>query len=190
MQTRIIPALLAAVIASGSGVSVVAAQPDHHSLRPVASKGRLGIAAISISPELREHLGAPADRGVLVDRVVPDSPAARAGVHVGDVVTDVDGDAADSAPDIVRAMSDRKKGDEIAVVVIRDHNRVELKAKLADDPAAAPAGAWDGMPDLDSWFRFDGDDPGSAFDALRKHMRELEQQFKRSSPSMPGGQRT
>ena len=110
MQTRMISALLAAVLASGAGV--VAAQPHQH-VSP--SRARLGVAALSISPELRTHFGAPADRGLLVDAVQPESPAARAGVHVGDVVTDVDGDAASSTSDIVSALSDRKHGDHVAV---------------------------------------------------------------------------
>lgn len=174
MQTSIIPALLAAVLASATGMRAVAAQPFH-------SRARLGIAALSISPELRKHFGAPADRGVLVDAVLPDSAAARAGVHVGDIVTDVDGDAAGSASDIVEAMSDRKKGDDIAVDVIRDHNHVELRAKLAADAPAA-----DTLPDdLDSWFQFD--DPHGAFEQLRKQMHELEEHAK---SSMPHGERT
>jgi predicted metalloprotease with PDZ domain len=185
MQTRIISALLAAVLASGAGV--VAAQP--HQAQP--SRARLGIAALSISPELRTHFGAPSDRGLLVDAVQPDSPAARAGVHVGDVVTDVDGDAASSASDIVAALSDRKHGDQVAVDVVRDHKRIELNAKLETDPQ--PAGAWDQLPDdLDSWFRFDGtpDDMRGAFEQMRQHMRELEQRFKQAAPSTPRGERT
>jgi predicted metalloprotease with PDZ domain len=184
MQTRIISAMLAAVLASGAGV--VAAQPHQQ-----PSRARLGIAALSISPELRTHFGAPADRGLLVDAVRADSPAARAGVHVGDVVTDVDGDAASSASDIVEALSDRKHGDDVAVEVVRDHKRIELKAKLETDPQ--PAGAWDGLPDdLDSWFRFDGtpDDMGGAFEQMRQHMRELEQRFKQAAPTTPRGERT
>jgi S1-C subfamily serine protease len=60
-----------------------------------------------MSPELRAHFGAPGDRGVLIDTVRAGSPAARAGIHVGDIVVEIDGDAARSAIDMLDAMSDR-----------------------------------------------------------------------------------
>src|ERR1041384_8579316 len=103
----------------------------------VTGKGRLGIVALPISPELRAHLGAPRDRGVLIDAVQPDSPAARAGLRVGDIVTDVDGSATSSASDVLGAMADRKKGDEITVIAIRNGKRVELRARLDSDPGPA-----------------------------------------------------
>src|SRR6187401_1148817 len=73
-----------------------------------AGKGRLGVSVLEISPELRVHFGAPRDRGVLINTVRPDSPAARAGMAVGDVVTAVDGDPVDAAAPMLAAMSDRK----------------------------------------------------------------------------------
>jgi S1-C subfamily serine protease len=77
---------------------------------------------------------------VLVDAVRSDSPAARAGLQVGDVVTDVAGDPTTSATDVVAALAGRKHGDQVAVVAIRDHQRVELRATIADDPGPRPAG--------------------------------------------------
>lgn len=97
-------------------------------------RGRLGFAAIQISPELRAHLGAPSDRGVLVDSVRPDSPAAKAGVKVGDIILSVDGTSAESAISIVDAIGDRKKGDRVTLDVQRGGARVALGATLEDDP--------------------------------------------------------
>jgi S1-C subfamily serine protease len=53
------------------------------------SKGRLGVMVMSLTPELRKHFGAPDDRGVLVAHVEPDTPAAKAGVEVGDVIAPI-----------------------------------------------------------------------------------------------------
>jgi C-terminal processing protease CtpA/Prc len=89
-------------------------------------------------------MGAPADRGILVDAVRADSPVGRAGLQVGDVVVEVDGAPVKSASDAVQAISDRKKGDRVPLVVIRDKNRVTLNATLQDDPAAAEAFESDG----------------------------------------------
>src|SRR5678816_1283640 len=53
------------------------------------SRGRLGVFAENMTEELRGYFGAPKDSGVLVSRVAPDSPSAKAGLKVGDVITQV-----------------------------------------------------------------------------------------------------
>src|SRR5262249_36177329 len=176
------------------GPAAPQAGPSHDDVQVTvtAGKGRLGIIALQISPELRAHLGAPHDRGVLVDAVRPDSPAARAGLRVGDIVTDVDGDATKSASDVLSALTDRKKGDEVTVVAFRSSQRVELHAKLDTDPGTTWQSrnfrGFPGMPDMNGWFQFNGppDDMHGAIEELRKRMDELEHRFGQQ-PSVPGG---
>lgn len=103
-------------------------------LQITAGHGRLGISVLQVSRELRAHLGAPSDRGVLVDAVRPDSAAARAGLRVGDVVLEVDGDPATSATGMLNAIADRGQGDQVAIALLRDRRRIELTATLAGDP--------------------------------------------------------
>src|SRR4051812_40154999 len=55
------------------------------------SQGRLGVMVMGLTPELRAYFGAPKDAGLLVARVQPKSPASRAGIQVGDVLTTVAG---------------------------------------------------------------------------------------------------
>jgi hypothetical protein len=208
MHTRSLSFLLIAVLC-GLGISSARAEqrpaapratPPHDDVQVTvtAGKGRLGIVALPISPELRAHLGAPRDRGVLVDAVRPDSPAARAGLQVGDVVTDVDGSATKSASDVLDAMTDRKKGDEVPVVAFRSGQRVELRARLDSDPGPTWQSqshsfrGFPGMPDdMNGWFRFDGtpDDMHGAIEELRKRMEELEHRFgqQQPQPKLPGG---
>jgi serine protease Do len=50
----------------------------------------VGMQLVELTPELRLHYGAREDRGVLVLRVESNSPAAQAGVLVGDVLTEID----------------------------------------------------------------------------------------------------
>lgn len=204
MRTRSLSFLLIAVLC---GIGISSARAEQNSSAPkataphddvqvtvTAGKGRLGIVALQISPELRSHLGAPRDRGVLVDAVRPDSPAARAGLRVGDIVTDVDGDATKSAPDVLDALSDRKKGDEVTIVALRSGQRVELRARLDSDPGPTWQGrsfrGFQGMPDdMNGWFRFDGapDDMRGAIENLRKRMEEMEHRLQQQSPSkLPG----
>ena len=133
--------ILFALIAATASAAVAAPDPrstapadDDMSVTITAGKGRLGFAAIQISPELRTYFGAPTDRGVLVDNVRPDSPAARAGLRVGDVVLSVDGANAKSAMTILDSLHDNKKGDVVTIDVLRGTSRITLNATLADDP--------------------------------------------------------
>ena len=53
--------------------------------------GYIGIRPLEMTPELRTHFGAPKEAGVFVGTVEKDSPAAEAGLQVGDIVTSADG---------------------------------------------------------------------------------------------------
>ena len=98
---------------------------------PFFSGTFLGVQLTDATPELREHLGGPEDRGVLVSRVDEESPAAQAGLSVGDIVTAVDGQAIESAHDLRRAISSRDEGDEVSIEVYRDGRAQQLTATLA-----------------------------------------------------------
>ena len=163
--TKLSVAVAAAVSTTLLG-AVAIARPDHAkpqnnhnsmAITVTAQQGRLGVEVLQISPELRKRLGAPADRGVLVDGVRANSPAAKAGIEVGDVIVRLDGDAAGSASDMLNAMSDRKKGDTIEVDVIRDRSPVELRATLDNDGMVfrgfQNGKRFDVEPQTRDWFR-------------------------------------
>ncbi|HEY1817078.1 MAG TPA: PDZ domain-containing protein [Kofleriaceae bacterium] len=184
MSTRtIVGILLAVATASAVGVAVADPQPaappsTPQPTRPTLSHRRaiLGVAAIEISPELREHFGAPGDRGVLVDKVLPDSAAARAGVHVGDVILDVAGTHARSALDVREAMSDHKQGDRVALDVVRDGKRLELDATV--DTTSAPISSLDPSDEMP----FDIHDR----DSIQQWMNHVEQEMQHMVPNSTG----
>jgi len=82
--------------------------------------GFIGVRPIEMTPELRQHFGAPKDAGILVGSVEPDGPAAKAGVKVGDIVTSVDGERIDSVRELVRSVRHKKEGEKVTVEVLRD----------------------------------------------------------------------
>ena len=94
------------------------------------SKGRLGVMVMSMTPELRQYFGAPDERGVLVVKVEPGSPAASAGIKVGDVLTNVRGEHVDDAGDVISALAGTKQGDKVSVGVVRDKQQMSIDATM------------------------------------------------------------
>jgi S1-C subfamily serine protease len=98
----------------------------------------LGVSLIALSPELREHFGAPKDAGVLVESVQDDSPAEKAGLRVGDIVLSVDGKDVTSSMDLRQALRDKKEGDSVRLDILRGRARqtVVASVKVRDTPRA------------------------------------------------------
>ncbi len=82
--------------------------------------GYLGVELLPLTKELRTHFGAPADQGVLVSRVEDGSPAAKAGLRPGDVITRFDGDAVKAPWDLTLAVRGHDKGDTARLDLLRD----------------------------------------------------------------------
>ncbi len=110
----------------------VGSQPPHRRmiLDQLANRGYLGVHLINLTPELRRHFGASEDRGVLVSRVAPDSPAATAGVAVGDLITSVDGEPLRTTSQLVGSIHHRQDGDEVELEVVRNQASLTLRARL------------------------------------------------------------
>ena len=115
----------------------------HRVMQRVAEGGRglhaahgggafLGVQLSDLTAELRTHFGVPDDAGVLVGKVVDGSPAFRAGVEVGDIVTAVDGEPMDSASALARAIGGHGDGDTVVLEVWRDGRMEKISAALEE----------------------------------------------------------
>lgn len=92
---------------------------------------KLGVQLVQPTSELREHLGAPRDAGVLVGKVLPGTPAEVAGVRVGDVIVAVDGEQVEDAGDLIGALSD-KDGRTIELELVRDRSTITLAVTIPE----------------------------------------------------------
>jgi membrane-associated protease RseP (regulator of RpoE activity) len=93
-------------------------------------RGYLGVELTELTPELRAHFGAPQDAGVMVARVAPGSPAEKAGIQVGDIITNLDGKPVESSWDVrarVRALAD---GATLPLEVQRQGKPLSLSATV------------------------------------------------------------
>lgn len=101
----------------------------------VQSRGRLGAKVITISADLRNFFGAPSDKGLLVDQVLPDTPAAKSGLRSGDVIVKVGGNPIGEHWDILQATNRYKKDETVELEVIRGKKSRKLNAVLDTDAA-------------------------------------------------------
>ncbi len=92
--------------------------------------GYLGVTLTELTPELRTHFGAPEEAGVLVSKVLEDSPAARAGLQVGDVISAVDGEAVGAGGELARAIRAHGEGELVSLELWRDQRLEVLEATL------------------------------------------------------------
>ncbi|MBC8160505.1 MAG: trypsin-like peptidase domain-containing protein [Roseiflexaceae bacterium] len=113
----------------------------------------LGVSMEQITPQLREQLGLSTAQGLLVLNVVPDGPAADAGIRAddlgtnpatatrfsGDIITSID-DQAMVGPNDLRSYLDTKQvGDTVTLTLLRDGAQVTLPLVLEARPSASPA---------------------------------------------------
>lgn len=96
-------------------------------------RGRLGVTVEEITPQLAEYFGVK--DGVLVASVEEGSPAAKAGLKAGDVITSINNEPIHSRADLVRELRGTDAGKDITIGASRDRKSLTLKATLEDRPA-------------------------------------------------------
>ena len=85
---------------------------------------RIGVSTTTLTKQLADYFGVT--EGVLVTSVTDDSPAAKAGIKAGDVITGVDGEKVDSAGDLARAINKKKEGD-VTLTIVRDKSQRSIR---------------------------------------------------------------
>lgn len=98
---------------------------------PLVRRGYLGIGLTELSPQLRTHFGAPEDAGVMVSSVEPGSPAEKAGLKVGDIISRIDGQDVQSSWDIRSQMRDAEEGQQVPLEIWRNGKVQTLSATVA-----------------------------------------------------------
>ncbi|GAB4462346.1 MAG: HhoA/HhoB/HtrA family serine endopeptidase [Elainellaceae cyanobacterium] len=94
----------------------------------------LGVQMVNLTPELKQNINedpnspirVQEDRGVLVVRVQNNSPAARAGVRAGDVITKVGQESVTASEQVQRVVENSRIGNPLAVEVRRNGQVVTL----------------------------------------------------------------
>jgi S1-C subfamily serine protease len=90
----------------------------------------VGGATMALPPALARRL--EQETGLRVIEVVPGSPAARAGIHVGDVIIAADHTKVDAAQDLQKMMLNLRAGSRLDVTLIRNGALVDVVAALSE----------------------------------------------------------
>ena len=94
---------------------------------------RIGVSTTQLTKQLADYFGVTDGKGILVTSVSEDSPAAKAGIRAGDVVTAVDGEKVEGSGDLSRAISRKKDGD-VVLTIVRDKSQRTIKVTPKEGP--------------------------------------------------------
>jgi S1-C subfamily serine protease len=112
----------------------------------------LGISGTDLTSDVANALNLNVDQGAIVQSVVPDSPAAKAGIEAGnatvtvngqrikaggDVIVAADGKPVDSMSDVIAAVDTKQPGDDLQLTLLRSGDQRDVTVQLAERPASA-----------------------------------------------------
>jgi serine protease Do len=97
-------------------------------------RGYMGVQVAPLDSEVAAQLGLNEKSGVVVGRVFPDSPAAKAGLKPGDVITAVSGKPIKDGRELQYAIGKVPLNKPVAVAVMRDGKAQDLQVTIAEQP--------------------------------------------------------
>ena len=95
-------------------------------------RGYFGISTLDLTSELLEHFGVDAGGGVLVSSVAADGPAAQAGISVGDILVEVDGEPIESRFDASVVIGRLEPESQIYAKVYRKGRAQTLEVEVGE----------------------------------------------------------
>ena len=114
-----------ALVAAGDGQGRVWISGD-------GETGWLGVSVDEVTAEKAKELKLAAERGVIVDDVDSDSPAAKAGLKKGDVITEFGGQRVEGVAQFRRYVRETPPGRSVAITVWRDGRAQQLNVTVGD----------------------------------------------------------
>ncbi len=102
-------------------------------------RGQLGVSMYTVTPDIAHSLGLPNALGALVSQVVDGSPAEKAGIHTGDVITSVNGQSVKSNSELRNSIGLMRVGDKVEIGLLRDGKPLKVTAIIADTTATTQA---------------------------------------------------
>ena len=96
------------------------------------TRGRMGVTISAVRSEAVEAFGLTDRRGAVVSTVLPDGPAAKAGVEPGDVIVEYNGQPVETTDDLVQRVIRTRPGDAVPVRIIRDRESMTIDVTIEE----------------------------------------------------------
>ncbi|MGH7303605.1 MAG: Do family serine endopeptidase [Candidatus Rokuibacteriota bacterium] len=129
-----------AIVAGGSGIGFAIpsnmARKIYTELRDKGrvTRGWLGVSIQPLTPELARSFGSKDAKGVLINEVMPDSPAAKSGLKPGDILLEFEGRPMEGPGDLQRAVGFFSPDRSAKVKIWRDQAEKTIEVKVGQAP--------------------------------------------------------
>ncbi len=98
-------------------------------------RGWLGVSVQDVTPQLARQFGVSGAGGALVAEVMKDSPAQKAGLKAGDVITAIDGKNVEDSGHLRNIVSGAPVGSKVRLDIIRDKKKMEVGVVIGELPS-------------------------------------------------------
>ncbi len=107
----------------------------------VVARGYLGVEIQPVGADMAEALGMKKAEGAIIDKTMPGTPAAEAGLRPGDVITELNGQEVKNAGDLTRQIGSMKPGEKVQLSYVRDGAEKTAEVTLAPQKSTFVANA-------------------------------------------------
>ena len=98
------------------------------------TRGWLGVTIQPLTPELAKSFGLKEPKGVLVSDILQDSPAEKAGMAAGDIITEFGGKKVDSPQELQKVVAATGPGKSVPIAVWRDKAQKTMQIQIGETP--------------------------------------------------------
>jgi serine protease Do len=139
------------------------------------SGGFLGVVTRPLTLGDKSRLGVTVDQGLLVADVMPDSPAAKAGLRRDDVITAVGGKAVRDPGELRQMIQEAGAGRDITLTLLRGQEKKDVQARLEEPPVS---GLTPFAPPVGRPFTSRFQDPTDKIAELERRLNDLDRRVR------------